>query len=372
MLYCYSLESLSRAKILRVLITLTLVLSLTACDYLNSLWGGKTPAKNVANVPKENSQLTLAVSPYAAWAPWFFAEEEGTFKNYMQEYQVDIRFIPGNYADTIEQFVNGKVDAVAITNIDAIARFIKHNIEADVILITSYSNGNDAVLIRNNAETDIRGKTLAVVEYSAKHYLLDRYLMRNQIPFDSVKLRNTLETELPTAFTSRDIHGVAAGNPNVNRILSEQQAKVLFDSRQIPKEIIDLIVVRRDVLTAHPGFAKALLAIWFSVMEKLKGSSKAPTMEALARLSNLPREEYEKQLEAARLNDTPTKALSAIRDRSMKKTMRFIRYFMERHGLTGDKGYTEWVSYPGRTPALLHFNGEPLQEFVAPPGNEGI
>lgn len=369
MLHQNSFNSQTIAKVIRVFITFTLVLSLTACDYLTSLWSGKTTSKNSS---KETAQLTLAVSPHVAWTPWFFAEEEGIFKNYTQDYKVDIRVESGTYADTIEQFVNGKVDAVAITNIDAIARFIKHNIEADVILITSYSNGSDAILLRGDANTEIRDKTIAVVEYSAKHYLLDRYLMRNQIPFDSVKLRNVAEVDLPATFINREIYGVAAGNPNVDRILQEQQAKILFDSRQIPNEIIDLIVVKREILTAHPGFAKALLATWFSVMEKLKGSSKVPTLEALARLSGLTREVYEKQLEATRLNDTPTKALSAIRDRTMKKTMRFIRYFMERHSLTGDKGYTEWVSYPGRTPALLHFNGEPLQDFIAPTEKQGI
>ncbi|OQW95743.1 MAG: hypothetical protein BWK79_01360 [Beggiatoa sp. IS2] len=366
--YQNSHNSQSIAKVIRVCITIALVLSMTACDYLTGLWSGKAISKSTS---KEITQLTLAVSPHVAWTPWFFAEEEGIFKSYMQDYKVDIHFISGTYADTIEQFINGKVDAVAITNIDAIARLIKHNIEADVILITSYSNGSDAVLLHVDTNTDIRGQTVAVVEYSAKHYLLDRYLMRNQIPFESVKLRNVPESDLPATFISQDVYGVAAGNPNMDRILQEQQAKILFDSRQIPNEIMDLIVVKREILTAHPDFAKALLAAWFSVMEKLKGSSKGPTLDTLARLSGLPREVYEKQLEATRLNDTPTKALSAIRDRSMKKTMRFIRYFMERHSLTGDKGYTEWVSYPGRTPALLHFNGEPLQGFIAPTENQG-
>jgi hypothetical protein len=123
----------------------------------------------------------------------------------------------------------------------------------------------------------------------------------------------------------------------------------------------------RSALVGDPDFAQVLLATWFSIMERLQGNKKGPTLDAMARLANLTREEYDQQLATTPLNDTSTKALSAIRDRRIRKTMRHIRYFIERHELTGNEVFTGWVSYPGRTAALLHFNGQPLQEFVIPP-----
>ncbi len=391
----------------RVFITLCMIFSLTACNYINNLadwWKSSSTTTTAADTsethkadkagkkgadkgdnkadskadksdkPKKAkatgdiAQVSFAVGgSYAQWMPWFLANEEGTYQQFAQEYKVDIKFVTDSYQDTIKKYLDGEVDAVAVSNIDAIAQLVKHDIESDVIMITGYSNGSDAVLLPADASSDIHGKSLAAVQFSSRHYLLDRYLMRNQIGFDEVNLASVSETDMPSAFGNGQVYGVAAGNPNVDKLVREQKAKVLFDSREIPKEISDLIVVRRETLQDHPGFAKALLATWFSVMERLQGNRRGPTLDKMAGLANLSREDYDRQLTMVTLNDTPTKALSAIRDRAMRKSMRYIRYFIERHNLTGSEAFTGWVSYPGRTPALLHYNAQPLQNFVAPP-----
>jgi len=357
----------------RLLIIFLIFLSLSHCDAMSNLLGGRgkttqtTEEKTSTDLPK----LTLAVAPYVAWMPWFLANEQGDFQSYSSEHQLNIQFASSNYSETIQKFIGGEVNAVAITNIDAFTQLVRQNIEADVILITSYNNGNHGIIIRssNNETTpDVRGKQFGLVEYSTYHYLLDRYLTKNQIPFDEVGITNLKESEIRSALGGKDVYGLVTNSSFSGRMVQEQQAKVLFDSRQIPKEIIDLIVVRRETLDDHPSFAQALLAIWFSVMEKLQGNSRGPTLDAMANLAQLPREDYDRQLAATILMDTPTKALSAIRDRRpMEKTMRHIRYFIERHHLSGEEPFTEWVSYPGRDKKLLHFNGQPLQDFIAPP-----
>ncbi len=351
----------------RILILLLLILSLSGCDLVANLQGWI----NRENDNLEVTQLTLAVAPHVAWMPWYLAEEKSTFQEHATTYNLEVQFISDNYQDTIEKFITEEVEAIAITNIDAIAQLVRRDIEADVILITNYSNGNEAILLPSNADTNvrnIRGKKFALVQNASRHYLLDRYLVRNQIPFEDINILNTPEVDIPAAFVNKDVYGVVTGNPNLHRLVKEADAKVLFDSLEIPYEIFDMIVVRRDTLIDYPGFAQVLLATWFSVMERLQGNKKGPTLDSMARLANLSREEYDEQIATTPLNDTSTKALSAIRaHRRMRKAMRHIRYFVERHELTGSEIFTGWVSYPGRTPALLHFNGQPLQDFVAPP-----
>lgn len=352
----------------RLFVICFIVLSLSHCDAMSNLLGSGAEKTAETTEEKTNSpKLTLAVAPYVAWMPWFLANEQGTFQSYSSE--TNIQFVTSNYLDTIQKFVSGEVNAVAITNIDAFTQLVRQNIEADVILITSYNNGNYGILTRSSDMiTEVRGKRFGLAEYSTYHYLLDRYLTRNQIPFSEVGIVNLKESEIRTALSNKETYGFVTSSFYFGKLLQEQQVKILFDSRQIPKEIIDLIVVRRETLDDHPRFAQTLLAIWFSVMEKLQGNSRGPTLDAMANLAQLTREDFDRQLAATLLMDTPIKALSAIRDRRpMEKTMRHIRYFIERHNLSGDEPFTEWVSYPGRDKKLLHFNGQPLQEFVAPP-----
>lgn len=353
-----------RNRLIRGLTTCLLVQLLTACDRLSTLLEKEAATPEVAT-----PTLTLAVSPYVENIPWIYAEEKGLQREHTADYKVNLQLVTDNYLGTLERFINKEAHAVAITNIDAIARLVRENISADVILITSYSAGHEALLVRAGAEAeaDLQGKTVALLEFSSRHYLLDRYLLRKQIPFAVVTLHPLKrEDNLATILDDSALYGVVAAHPYLEALMQEQKAQILFDSRQLPKEIMELIVVRRETLKEYPQFAQVLLATWFSVMEQLQGANRSATIETMAKLLNVSSEEFSQQLQELELNDTPTKALSALRDRSLKKTMRFIRYFVERHGLAGDEPFTHWVSYPGRTAEMLHFNGKPLQEFITP------
>ncbi|OQW91137.1 MAG: hypothetical protein BWK78_05420 [Thiotrichaceae bacterium IS1] len=344
---------------------IALLTLLTACEYIsNPLEENETTS--AVPIPT----FTLAISSYVGSLPWQLAEEEGLYKTLKQDYQVDIRVIVEDHPQNIEKFISDeKVHAIAITNIDAITRLVAiKNIGVDVILITGYSHGHDAILLKNGSPQNLRDKTLALVEYSPGHYLLDRYLMSEHIAFEEVSLRPVKKSAgIPEMFTDDEIDGVVTANPYKDLLIQDYQAQVLFDSRQIPKEIVDLIIIRRDIHENYPQFAQALLATWFAMMEKLQGNNRTVALDAMAKMLNTSRDDVSLHLQQINFFDTPTRALAALRDRSLQKTMRFIKYFAERHSLTGDVPYDRWVSYPGRAPGLIHFNAKPLQDFLALP-----
>jgi NitT/TauT family transport system substrate-binding protein len=350
------------------LLLTAILFSLGGCDIIANL-SGQNEAQLDQSKPL-SAPLAFAVAPQIAWIPWYMAERENILQQYSAQHQIQVELIKDNYSDIIDKFIKKEFHAIAISNIDAIAQLVRREIEADVILITNKHNGNEAILLPDKADTSadhLRGKTFALVQYSARHYLFDRYLIRHQIPFNEIKIFDIPEADIPNVLTNKKAYGVVTENPNLYTLTQSGSAKIIFDSRQISNEIFDMIVIHRDVLAKYPQFAQVLLATWFSVMQKLQGSKKGPTLDELANLAGLSRTEYEAQLLTTPLNDTSTKALAAIRDRRIKKTMRHIHYFIQRHSLAGSNEiYSDWISYPGRTPALLHFNGQPLQKFVVP------
>jgi NitT/TauT family transport system substrate-binding protein len=337
-----------------------LLLFLSACDFVSFGNGANEDNKN-----NPIAALSLAVAPdEVAWTPWYFAEEKGLFDS--SKIPFELKLISDTYQATIDKFISKEVDAVAISNIDAVAQIVRRDIQADVILITNNHHGNDAILLHEGAEKTLRGKKLSLVQYSARHYLLDRYLGRHQIPYDSIKIINTAEVDIQNKMINKEVYGVVTQNPNLYRLIHSISAKIVFDSRDIPNEIYDVIIVHRDTLVDHPEFAEVLLKAWFTVMKKLQGNRKGLVLDALANLAQMSREDYDEQLANSPLNDTPMKAMKAIRNRRLlRKSMRILRYFIERHTLNGNKPFSSWVSYPGRTPALLHFNDKPLRRLIS-------
>jgi NitT/TauT family transport system substrate-binding protein len=355
-------------NVVRGLFLTGLLLSLGGCDWLKAqigMSGGDTAAEEEAPA----RELKFAIAKGTSTLPWLVAADEGVFQRYNEEFGVGVNFSTGDYDAIINQFISGDVDATIINNIDAFSKLVNRGVESDVILICSYSEGNDVVLLREDVN-EIAGQAIALKQYSRSQYLLERYLLKNLIDFDQVTVVNTPEAEILGALDKSGVAGVATWNPYADVLRKDKQAKPLFDSRSIPHELVDVLVVRRQTLNEFPVFGQALLATWFTVMERLQGNRRGATLDAMSNVAGVSREEFDKQFSDILLTDTAPKALSTIRDRRMKKTMRHIRYFIERHKLAGTAPVSNWVSYPGRTEALLHFNAEPLERFVAPPEAE--
>lgn len=350
----------------RILLVAWLGLSLASCGQIEAWWSGSSSSEEDESSDESSAELTFMVAKSLPTLPWFFAEKEELFDNYGKENGVSISFKEGDYESTIKKFIDKEVDAIVATNIDVISKITTRNIETDVILITGYSAGNEAVLVPANSNADIRNKKVALPEFSVAHYLLDRYLLRNKIDFTQVTIENTKESALQDAVGKEGIFGIVASNPLVSQLTRSGGAKTLFSSREINNEINYLLIIHREVLKKNPNFGKALLATWFGTVERLQGGKRSATLDALAALEGVDRVEFEQRFSMINLIESSARGLSTIRDRTMRKTMRHIRLFMKNHDKSPEGEISSSISYPGRPPSMLHFNAEPLQEFIAP------
>ena len=323
------------------------------------------PASHAAEV-SHTSELTLASCMYVGWMPWHLAAEDGTLQRYAGEQGHTIRFVSGDYLETISQFASGEIDAVTITNIDALAFLSAKGIPADAILISSYSQGNDAILLRSEAGGDITRGPLGLAQFSVSHYLLDRYLDRQRIESDQVELRNIGDTEIAAAFAdpSSDLMGIATWQPMVRRVERRLNVDRVFDSRMIEGEIADMLIVRRTVAREHPDFAQALLAAWFDVMARMRGPGRYDVLADLGRLSGTDGAEYEQQLTTTMLIKTPEVGLGYLLDPNIKTVMVEVRAFVDRNLFATTPQPAPWVSYGADPPGLLHFDERPLQSFM--------
>ena len=59
------------------------------------------------------------------------------------------------------------------------------------VILGDFSNGNDAILVRNNLSIEqLKGKRVSLVEYSVSHYLLSRALDKSGLKDADVKVIN--------------------------------------------------------------------------------------------------------------------------------------------------------------------------------------
>jgi NitT/TauT family transport system substrate-binding protein len=281
----------------------------------------------------------VAWSIYVGWMPWGYAADSGIVKKWADKYGISIDVKQFNdYVESINQYTAGAYDAVTITNMDALSIPSAGGVDTTAMIMGDFSNGNDAIILKNKTKlTDIKGQNVNLVEFSVSHYLLARALESVKLSEKDVKVVNTSDSDMAAAFKTPDVTAVTTWNPIVLEILGSPDAHKVFDSSQIPGEIMDLMVVNTGVLKDNPAFGKALVGIWYETL-KLMLSDTAEgkaAREAMAKASGTDLAGFDAQLKTTRLFATPKEAAAFTESKDIAATMGHVRDFLFDKALLG-------------------------------------
>ncbi|MGD0635786.1 MAG: putative urea ABC transporter substrate-binding protein [Beijerinckiaceae bacterium] len=278
-------------------------------------------------------------SIYVGWMPWGYAADAGIVKKWADKYGISIEVKQFNdYVESINQYTAGAYDAVTITNMDALSIPAAGGVDTTAMIVGDFSNGNDAVILKNKAKlADIKGQNINLVEFSVSHYLLARALESVNLTEKDVKVVNTSDSDMAAAYKTPSVTAVVTWNPIVSEILKSPDARKVFDSSQIPGEIMDLMVVNTAVLKDNPNFGKALAGIWYETITKMLADNAAgkAAKDAMAKASGTDLAGFDSQLAATRLFATPKEAAAFTESRAVGATMDRVRAFLFAKALLG-------------------------------------
>lgn len=292
----------------------------------------------MAIVPAEaaaKKDFKVAWSIYVGWMPWGYAADSGIVKKWADKYGLNIEVKQFNdYVESINQYTAGAFDAVTVTNMDALSIPAAGGVDTTAVVVGDFSNGNDAVILKGKDKlADIKGQKVNLVEFSVSHYLLARALESVKLAEKDLKVVNTSDADLAAAFKTPEVTAVVTWKPIVSTILESPDAKKVFDSSQIPGEIIDLMVANTAVLKDNPDFGKALVGIWYDTMVAL--GKEPAAKEAMAKASGTDVKGFDEQLATTKLFTTPADAVAFTSSEDLKKTTASVSAFLFDKALLG-------------------------------------
>lgn len=290
--------------------------------------------------------FTIGWSVYAGWNPYFYMARSGILKRWADKYGIVIKVQRFDYAASLDAFVAKNIDACTMTNMEALDMPAAAGVDSTAVIIGDYSNGNDAVLARNNLTlAQLSGKPILLVQKTVSEYLLERAMNMNGLDsqLGKLKLVNTSDSDLVGAYLGNKGNQVAVTwKPLVSEILAQDSGvKELFDSSRIPGEILDLLVVRSEVLNRPDGsgarFAKAVAGAWYETMAQLTaaGPASAQAISGSAAASDDSVASYKEQLKTTHLFAQPDAAAQFATGSDLKQKMDLVRQFCFRHALLG-------------------------------------
>ena len=261
-----------------------------------------------ANAMAKDS-FSICWSIYVGWMPWAYGAEEGIIKKWADKYDIDIDVVQINdYVESINQYTAGQFDACTMTNMDALTIPAAGGVDSTALIVGDFSNGNDGVVLKGaDSLADIKGQNVNLVELSVSHYLLARGLETVGMSEKDVTVVNTSDADMVAVYGTDDVTSVVTWNPLLSEILTMPESTKVFDSSQIPGEIIDLLVINTDVLAENPALGKALTGAWYEIMGLMSGTSKdaEAARTYMAQASGTDLAGYDAQLASTEMFYTP-------------------------------------------------------------------
>ncbi|WP_020210826.1 putative urea ABC transporter substrate-binding protein [Gilvimarinus chinensis] len=279
-------------------------------------------------------------SIYVGWMPWGYGAEQKIVDKWADKYGIEIDVVQINdYIESINQYTAGEFDACTMTNMDALTIPAASGVDSTALIVGDFSNGNDGVVLRSKDQlADIKGQRVNLVELSVSHYLLARALETESMTEADVQVVNTSDADMVALYNSGSVSAVTTWNPLLNTILAEDDANLVFDSSQIPGEIMDLLVVNTSTLEASPELGKALVGAWYEIMSIMSADDEAgiAARTAMGNASGSDRAGYEAQLAKTNMFYLPSDALKLVNSDELLNTMQKVAEFSFDHGLLGD------------------------------------
>lgn len=222
-----------------------------------------------AQAADTKKQFNICWTIYAGWMPWDYAQAKGIVAKWAKKYDISIKVTQLNdYAESINQYTAGQFDGCSMANLDALIVPAAGGVDTTALIVGDYSNGNDGIVVKGSGKQlkDIKGQPVHLVQYSVSHYLLARALEQAGLSQKDIKLVNVSDADIVGAFNTPSVKAMATWNPQLSELAAMPNTSKVFNSSQIPGEIIDFMVVNTNTLQKNPALGKALTGAWFEVM----------------------------------------------------------------------------------------------------------
>lgn len=279
----------------------------------------------------------VAWSHYTGWEPLGWIQKAGLAKKWGEKYGVDLKFtLVNDYIESVTQYTAGSFDGVASANVEALLIPGIGGLDTTILVIGDYSDGNDGVLInapKGATVKDLKGKTIQLVTDSVSHLALVRALNTVGMSEKDVKTRHVSDADIGGLIAaSSPGDAFVTWNPQLMTGRNVKGVTMVFDSSQIPGEIIDTIIVRT---AASPACKKAVTGAWYGAMKVMSGvgPEAAAMLSVMAEQAGGSEGEFKAQLKTTRMFYNPAEAVAVARAPKVKETMAFVAKILFDHGI---------------------------------------
>ncbi|MDQ1340621.1 MAG: NitT/TauT family transport system substrate-binding protein [Campylobacterota bacterium] len=216
---------------------------------------------------KKEQLVNIGANDWIGYEPLFIASGQNYFKN------PNIRVVEfGSTSETIKAYKNGLIEMAAVTLDEAIL-LKETGYKPVIVLVFDISDGGDAIVAQKEIKDfqALKGKKIGFEKTALGAYVLALALEKNKIKESDIKMEYIEFSEHEDAFLNNLVDAVVTFEPTKSSLV-KKGGNIVFDSKQIPNQIVDVLVVKEEFLKANPKAVEDVLSGWKIAYEKLKNS----------------------------------------------------------------------------------------------------
>ncbi|MBF0369079.1 MAG: ABC transporter substrate-binding protein [Magnetococcales bacterium] len=234
--------------------------------------------------------LRVGTNVWPGYEPLYLAQDLARNSG-DREWAKNVRLVEYPSAtEVLRAFRNKALEAAALT-LDEVLVLKQARIPVKVILVMDVSHGGDVILAQKEIQTfsDLKGKRIAVESSALGAYVLTRALTIHGLSLDEIEIAHTDVSAHEEAFLAGQVDAAVTFEPVRTKLL-KAGARELFTSREIPNEVVDVLVVHEEALKSHRQSVQKMVSGWFGALDYFEDQPKAAATILARRLKLTPAE----------------------------------------------------------------------------------
>lgn len=199
----------------------------------------------------------LGMNPWVGYDPLVLARDQGL----LDRTRTKVVELSSN-AETLRHFRNGQLDAAALALAETL-RLADEGVDVRIVAVLSSSAGADQVLAlpEITRPQQLRGRSIAVERSTVGTLMLQRLLRAAGLTPNEVTVHHIEAPMQLAAVRQGQVDAVITFEPMAGA-LRASGLRPIFDSRQMPGDIVDVLVVHDSLLAHHREQVDAMVLGW--------------------------------------------------------------------------------------------------------------
>lgn len=229
--------------------------------------------------------VSLGTNVWPGYEPLYLARSLGNIDSNK------VNLVEYSSATQVIKAFRSKSIQVAALTLDEVLLLKELGLKPRVMFIMDISHGGDVIVANPKFPSikALRGQRVGVEASALGAYVLSRALQMNDMALGDIKLVSLEVDEIERAYQENTIDAAVTFEPVRSKLLKKGAVEV-FDSSQIPGEIVDVLVASQQAFEESPTNLQHIVDAWFKTLNYMNTNQEEAAKIISKRLRITPKE----------------------------------------------------------------------------------